>query len=374
LDKLESREKRYWVADSQTSGLRLFVFPSGIKTFCLVRKIKGRSEKIKIGRFSDLSIEQARKQALKFNSIIALGGNPAEELREERIDITFKELYEFYYHQYASIHTKRPDENKKMLEFHIFPLIGNRKLLEITSEKIRKIHADIGKNRGKVTANRVLTLVNSVFNFGIKNGHFKHSNPCFGLTKFKEFSRDRFLSKVELKLFFASLTLETQFYQDFFSLLLYTAGRKSNVLGMRWSDIDLEIKRWRISESETKNQDVNIVYLSDICISILSRRKTENEKLDTSSDFVFPANSKDGHLKDPKKAFQRIKNRMKIQDFRMHDLRRTLASYMAITGASLPIIGKALNHKNPNSTAIYARLDKSPVLDAINTATSLIAS
>jgi integrase len=79
-----------------------------------------------------------------------------------------------------------------------------------------------------------------------------------------------------------------------------------------------------------------------------------------------------GFLKDPKKAILLLKNRMNVNDFAMHDLRRTLGSYMAIGGASFPIIGKALNHKSQISTAIYARLSQARVLDAINMAVGLI--
>jgi integrase len=57
-------------------------------------------------------------------------------------------------------------------------------------------------------------------------------------------------------------------------------------------------------------------------------------------------------------------------DLRIHDLRRTLGSWQAKTGASLAIIGKSLNHKNQNTTAIYARLDLDPVRDSVNAATS----
>ena len=76
------------------------------------------------------------------------------------------------------------------------------------------------------------------------------------------------------------------------------------------------------------------------------------------------------HLVEPKKGWKRILERAKIEDLRIHDLRRTLGSWQAKTGASLAIIGKSLNHKNQNTTAIYARLDLDPVRDSINTATS----
>src|SRR6185503_5001402 len=88
------------------------------------------------------------------------------------------------------------------------------------------------------------------------------------------------------------------------------------------------------------------------------------------TQYVFPGSGKSGHLEEPKKGWQRILTRAGIADLRIHDLRRTLGSWQAKQGASLAIIGKSLNHKNQNTTAIYARLDLDPVRDSVNTATS----
>lgn len=109
-----------------------------------------------------------------------------------------------------------------------------------------------------------------------------------------------------------------------------------------------------------------------MAVEILTRRKEKNAKLETPSLYVFPGIGKARHLKDPKKAFQRIRERMGVFDIRIHDLRRTLASYMVINGTSLPIIGKALNHKSQDSTSIYARLSQDPVKDAVNKAVNVM--
>ena len=101
-------------------------------------------------------------------------------------------------------------------------------------------------------------------------------------------------------------------------------------------------------------------------IEILQRRLQTNLADSLLSNYVFPGPGKHGHLTDPKRAFDRIRDRMEAPDIRMHDLRRTFASYMAISGVSLPIIGAALNHKSLASTAIYARLAQAPILQAIN--------
>ena len=76
------------------------------------------------------------------------------------------------------------------------------------------------------------------------------------------------------------------------------------------------------------------------------------------------------HLVNPNRVWNRILERAGIDDLRIHDLRRTLGSWQAKTGASLVTIGKSLNHKSLNATAIYARLDLDPVRESVNTATA----
>ena len=88
------------------------------------------------------------------------------------------------------------------------------------------------------------------------------------------------------------------------------------------------------------------------------------------SGFVFPAMSATGHMTPPKKRWQNLIKRCGIEDLRIHDLRRSLGSWQAITGASLVIIGKSLGHKSAEATMIYARLNTDPVRASVSAATS----
>jgi len=97
----------------------------------------------------------------------------------------------------------------------------------------------------------------------------------------------------------------------------------------------------------------------------------------TAGGFVFPSRSASGHFNGARDGLLRVLNRAGIPYGRneadgvtLHDLRRTLGSWQARTGASLAIIGKSLNHKSTQATAIYARLDLDPVRASVNTATA----
>ncbi|WP_270921249.1 tyrosine-type recombinase/integrase [Parasedimentitalea psychrophila] len=89
---------------------------------------------------------------------------------------------------------------------------------------------------------------------------------------------------------------------------------------------------------------------------------------------MFEGTGKSGHLADPKKAWTRILQEAEIENLRIHDLRRTLGSYQAATGANGYIIGKSLGHRSQQSTAIYARLNLDPVRESVNKATELMFS
>ncbi|MBF0143626.1 MAG: site-specific integrase [Magnetococcales bacterium] len=114
-----------------------------------------------------------------------------------------------------------------------------------------------------------------------------------------------------------------------------------------------------------KNKTPLTIPLVPEVVEILSRLKEG-----ATSERVFPApKSATGHLVEPRKAWERILARAGIVDARIHDLRRTLGSWMAIGGASLPVIGKGLGHKSQATTAIYARLSLDPVREAMQRAT-----
>ena len=106
--------------------------------------------------------------------------------------------------------------------------------------------------------------------------------------------------------------------------------------------------------------------LTAAALDVLHARQQD----DGSSEWVFPSRGRHGHIVEPKSAWQRIVKRAGLSDVRPHDLRRSLGSWMAMTGAGLPVVGKMLGHTQPSTTAIYARLAVDPVRAAAEQATA----
>jgi integrase len=135
---------------------------------------------------------------------------------------------------------------------------------------------------------------------------------------------------------------------------------------MRWEEIDFAVQTWTIPV--TKNGESHTVSLTQEALAILTVRKQE-----VRSEWVFPSPRLKGRpLVCPKAAWRRALARADIKNLRIHDLRRTLASLMAIQGASQFVIGKTLGHKSAAATAIYARLTQAPVREAMQRATQLM--
>lgn len=395
--------------DARTTGLQLRVTSSGVKTFSVFRRTKGgQPERITLGRFPDMTVEQARRIAARVNAEIEEGSSPAGVKRAHKGEPTLSEFFKEYGQRHGQKKLTWKDDVQRYHHYLEGPL-GSRKLSSITREMVGRILSEMDRDgKAGATVNNVRALASGLFGKAIEWSYLS-DNPVRGIKTRKAVKRDRFLQASELPRFFASLAEEPNgTIRDFFLISLLTGARRANVLAMRWNQISLDEGLWRIPD--TKNGTPQNVTLSPEAIEILKARK-ESAK----TAYVFPSEGKHKHLVEPKKGWERIFDRdelkqltdrikaaggrfavssdeapgdalrrarrtaqrlkldcegCRIEDLRIHDLRRTLGSWQAKQGASLAIIGKSLNHKSQQATAIYARLDLDPVRASVNSATA----
>ena len=364
--------KRAVYLDAKTTGLQIRVTDTGAKTFSVYRRIKGgKPERITLGRFPAMTIEQARKQAARINAEIEEGSNPAQVKRAHREEMTFAELFKEYGERHGN--KKRSWKTDQSLYANHLQSIAPHKLTKVTRKMISRILSDLDKaGKAGATVNNIRALISSVFSRAIEWG-YASNNPVSGIKTRAKVKRDRFLQADELPRFFKALAEEpNETLRDYILLALLTGARRANLLAMRWKEISIKESVWRIPD--TKNGTPQNVTLSPEAAAILKARQ---EAAEEGAEFVFPGIGESGHIEEPKKGVIRVMERAGIPYGRdnpdgvtLHDLRRTLGSWQAKTGASLAIIGKSLNHKSQQATAIYARLDLDPVRQSVNTATA----
>ena len=116
----------------------------------------------------------------------------------------------------------------------------------------------------------MLSLLHTIYAKAIQWG-FEGLNPCSGIKKIKERSRERFLQTEELPKFFEALNSEpNEVLCDYFYISLLTGARRSNILAMNWDDLNFSNNTWKIKE--TKNGESQTIHLPEQAIEILKRR------------------------------------------------------------------------------------------------------
>ena len=362
-------DKRRRVYDEKQKGLAVYISPTGAKAFYCIRKVDGKTEEIRIGDAAAVTIETARTTAAGIINQIAAGTNPAEQRRIKRAEMAFSDLFSEWVKDCRAKGKKSLSKDQDNYRLHLQGL-ARKKLSDIQRNEVRKLHSTLSVKSGTFLANRVLALVRAMFNFGIKTLDIPGlSNPAAGLKMNREESRDRRLHPDEMPRFFEALAAEENpDMRDYIMLSLLTGARRSNVLAMHWQEIHLERKTWTIPGSKAKAKDNITVPLTDAAIDVLQARAETTG----TQGWVFSVSGATGHLVEPKKGWQRLLQRAGIDDLRIHDLRRSLASFQIDAGVSLAVIGKGLGHHSQQTTAVYARLAQDPVADAWQKGTDAI--
>ena len=361
--------KRRRVYDEKQKGLAVYISPTGARTFYCIRKVNGKVEEIRIGDAATVTIETARTTAAGIINQIAAGTNPAEQRRIKKAEMVFSDLFSEWVKDCRAKGKKSLSNDERNYRLHLQG-IAKKKLSEIERSHIRALHRKVSTGAGIYQGNRVLALVRAVFNFGIKALDIPGlSNPAAGLKMNREESRDRRLHPDEMPRFFEALAAEENpDMRDYVMLSLLTGARRSNVLAMTWAEINMERRTWTIPGSKAKAKDNITVPLTDAAIDVLQARA----EVSGAKGWVFPGAGKTGHLIEPKKGWARLLQRAGIEDLRLHDLRRSLASFQIDAGVSLAVIGKGLGHHSQQTTAVYARLAQDPVADAWQKGTDAI--
>ncbi len=361
--------KRSYFYDLFCPGLRLQVTASGTKTFQFQTwsPEKQRPISMTLGKWPSTPLQEARTKAVSFLAAVRDGADPELEKQERRQTMTVAQILDLYVTEHALPHKRSAKDDQAFIRLHIKPFFGPRRVDELTPDAVRTWHNSLAKIMKPVSANRMLALLRSVYNVMLPD----LPNPCRATKMFQEYARDRFLQPEELERFFQTIEEErtegNPDIADYLLLSLFTGARRSNVLSMKWADVDLARNQWRISGEESKNKGVMLIPLVGEVLEVLTRRRQM-----ASSIFVFPSHGKTGHLCEPKKGWARILKKADLENVRLHDLRRTMGSYQTIGGASTAIVGKTLGHKNPSSTAVYARMTLDPVRDAMEKAVALM--
>ncbi len=354
VENVASTDRRIDYFDQKLPGLGLRVSPSGVKSWFYMYRPKGNSRKARmtLGRYPAFSLADVRDTVREKSLMVARGSDPAEEQREKNLAPTFAELAEAFIELYAKEHKRSWREDRRVVRTDLLPAWANRKAQDITRRDVIALLDKIVKRGARIQANRTLALIRKMYNWGIGRD-LVPTNPCVQISApGKENQRDRVLTEAEMRALWAAFDKQSPLMAAMLKLRLVTAQRGGEVCSMAWLDVDIENGWWLIPAERAKNGLAHRVPLSGLALSILAPlREISGER-----EWVFPSPVRNaGYIANVQKAAERVRKEAGFDDFVLHDLRRTAASYMTSLGVSRLVVSKILNHVEPGVTRVYDR-------------------
>lgn len=354
-------------------GLKLRVTSTGSKSFYIVRKIEGKTKWVQIGTYYSpkpgytITIAEAKKLANDYQAKLTR----REVIKAKHAEMqkrTFTELFDLYITNFESL-VKLKEKSEKSLsdakstwKNHLVSDLAKVEVAKFDIEIAEDLFSEYRQEKSQAIFNKMLTLTKAMINMAISK-RWVSVNPLVNTTKWKDKKRHRFMKEEEVPAFFKSLDQESEYKRDFYYCLLFTGRRKRTVQSMRWEEVDLKMNLWVIppeKEGNMKSKEVDIMPLPLVVVDILKRRaKSKHE-----NGYVFGSDSsKTGYISEKGADWRRIITRAGLysddRDLRLrpHDMRRTIGSWLAMSGRDINSIATSLGQNDINTTSIYARMN-----------------
>jgi integrase len=336
--------------DPELRGFGVRARDGGGKFYVLKFRVGGKQRWNTIGRHgSPWTPEEARREARRILGELTVGKSPTSEARATVADAVngFIEAH--------CRHLRSGNQTAYLLRKHVVGRWGGRRIATIGHHDVVALLREVqGEDRTKraYIANRVRAALSRFFKWAISEAMIpSRENPAAGTEPRRgEVQRARVLTDEETGRVWAAANGFP--YGAIVRLLLATGQRRNEVGGMRWSELDLESRTWRLPKERTKGNRDHLVPLSDLALEVLKTcPRTEGR------DCIF-ATRRETAFSGWSKAKHQLDAKCGVQDWRLHDLRRTVATGMQAARVLPHVVAAILNHSTAGLfgvTAIYLR-------------------
>ncbi|MCT4575113.1 MAG: tyrosine-type recombinase/integrase [Alphaproteobacteria bacterium] len=378
---VSAEEGRICIYDTKTIGLHIRASYKNKIFYLFYRNQEKQQRKIRLGKFPNIMINDARKKAEKILSD-AFHGVDYYEVRKQKIiesdkkkekSKKVKEVWQEYYENYCVPHTKSYKETLRVFIKDISPFIGNKPIKEVSISDLNKIHT--AKKDSPRQANICITSMSGFLNWCEKNGYRDlNSNPSRLVTKFKSQKRNRFLTEEELIKIGNSISYlensENNYSKVIFKIikmLIYTGCRLSEITKLKWTELDLNAGFLRLEDSKTGKKTVP---LGNVAVDLLK----DMPKASYNKEYVFANPKTQKPFVDITRPWKAVLKEAKItESTHIHDLRHTFASIGAANKVATKDISKVLGHASVKTTEIYTHIQDRNARTTANRISSVIA-
>ena len=336
--------------DATIKGLHMRVTPSG-KSFLLYYRTKaGQERRPKLGDHGGITLSQARKVARELLAEVAAGRDPSRARAAARAEPTVADLWDEYWKRHAS-RIKSGATYARQWRIHVEPRFGRMKLKDVSYAMVADMHEAMVQT--PTEANRVLSFLSGMFNFGRRPLRWLVENPVEGVKRYAETKRRRYMKGEEAARIAEVLDAnakENPASVAFLYLLILTGARRGEIANAKWEWLRGSVIH--LPDSKTGEKQV---YLPPAALDVI-------EKLPRTGATITG-------ILTPQKLWERVRREAGCPDLRMHDLRHSFASAALSAGLSLSQIGELLGHKSTQTTKRYAHL-----VDEVATAAATAAA
>jgi integrase len=379
--KPETRRIEYW--DSHTRGFGLRLSASGVQSWVVItRSLQAgawKQQRVTLGSYPSMSLAKAREKATEAKAAAKKGDDPAAAVMAERAALvdnsrnTFGSVRAEFLEKYRGRQNRRPApstlrEMTRVLSADDFDAWTDAPMANLTKRDLLDVLDGIVDRGAEIMANRTLAYLKLLFGWAAHRGIIE-ADPTAGIKKpGAETSRDRVLTLDELRVIWQATAGEHTQFNSIVRLLMLTGQRLNEVTGLRWSEVNADARTWTLPAARAKNHREHMVPLSAPVLAILEARRETQRTLGTAPKLIFTTNRT-----TPFSGFSRAKTLLdkriakagtELEPWRLHDLRRAVATHMAESLRIAPhVIEACLNHVSGSKAGVAGVYNRALHLD-----------
>ena len=348
---VESGDAVFWDRDLAGFGVR--VHATGRKVYVVQSRGPTGPKRVTLGRHGDLPAEEARKRAAVVIDRIKQGEDPVP--RPPEPELTVSDLSERFMSTHVNVHCK-PNTiatYRSVLDKHILPVLGMMPIGDVGRGEISALHHRL--HGTPAMANQAVKLVSKMYSLAEAWGNMPPGrNPCGSVRRYRERSRERFLTPEEFRRLgrvLQEIEKDGSMWPPAIAalrLLMLTGCRKREILTLRWEDVDRTTGELRLRHAKAGPRMVPLTVPVLAVLDGIPRIE--------GNPWVLVGQRQGTGLTKLDNYWQSIREQAGLEDVRIHDLRHSYASRALALGEGLPTIGKLLGHRKVGTTARYAHL------------------
>jgi integrase len=331
--------------DSKARGLNLRVTPNGVKSWSVLftSPRDGKRARISIGTYPATPLVTARTRAVELRGLVEAGKDPRQQkkLTKHNGPMTVADLAQSYFE--IRVPSLRSGEViRRIINKDILPVIGDVPLAELHRRDVHRVTDAVFQRGAPAMANKTFSHLQAMLNWAVERGYIDSSPASRMKMEGKSQPATRFLSAEEIAELWPALSKLSRKVELVLKLALTTGQRIGEVAQMNVSELDMAKRVWTIPAERSKNGHAHQVPLSDMAVELIEQAKAialGNGLFNLQTGVV------DVLLK-------RKLSTLPVQDWRPHDLRRTVCTHLAQLGFSPVVIGSVVNHRGVTKSGI----------------------